>query len=303
MKTERRQDLKTNELSVYLKQAGEYVSNHAAAIMVSAVVVVAVVAAVVYANHTTIRGRELGWQAYREALGASFRSDPDNADWATDTIARWEAVAAYDDPAIESQARSKLAQFCLREFMETEEVDFKKRLLDIAEENCLAILDRHPDNTTVRAAALSAMAAVEQNRYVLDGEDGHRERSLGYLERLRNDPEFIGTPFQADALSRLNEFERLWQPLVLVDPPPPSEPEPAFGEQQADEETQSSEEPGAVDEVISDPQAPEQEQAADEVGEDQPESDAETEPQASNADPAASDAKPEQTQPAEPDEP
>ncbi len=61
---------------------------------------------------------------------------------------------------------------------------------------------------------------------MLDGDLAHKEAAKGYLERIRNGPEFVGTAFQDDVLARLNEFDRLWRPLVLVDPPaePPAEP-------------------------------------------------------------------------------
>ncbi len=264
MKTQRRQDLKTNELSVYLRQVGEYFNQHAATIIVSAVLLVVVVAAVVYANHTTVQNRERGWQAYREAFRASFTPDTETPNWAEDVIARWEAVIVdYSDEEVESQAAWQLAEFCLRRFIESDDDQLKTELLDKAEHHCRLILDRSQTKTTLRAAALNGLSVVQQNRYVLDGHSSHKEQAREYLERIRNDKEFLGTPFQADVLARLNEFDRMWKPLVLLDPPPPPEPAPTSQEEEAEDESRpsSSAPPQATDsdqpQIVPEESAPE----------------------------------------------
>lgn len=220
MKTQRRQDLKTNDLSVYMKQIVDYFSAHAVAIVAGAAVVLMAVAAAVYANHTATLNRELGWKAYREVVTTSAIPDPENPNWATDAIDQWETlIGAFDDPTLHLRATWQLAGFCLQQFIDSDDDTFRGELLDTAERQCRAILDRDSPNV-LRAAALNGLAVIEENRYVIDGSDLHKDRARGYLEQLRNQPEFLGTPFQAQALARLNAFDELWQPLELAPPPP-----------------------------------------------------------------------------------
>lgn len=245
MKTQRRQDLKTNELSVYINQLGEFVAQHAVGIIVAGVVLLGGVGAVVYANHTTARNRQLSWQAYRDALQGSRTPDLENADWVRGVVTQWEAVIAdYGEVAAAPQANWQLVDFCLWQFISNDDEELKAELLDSAERSCRTIVDRYPRNTALRAAALNGLAAVEQNRYVLDGDLAHKDRSRAYLEQIRNGKEFLSTPFQTAVLDRLNDFDRMWQPLVLVEPPPPAEPAP----DSVDEDFESSPE-AAVPEV------------------------------------------------------
>ena len=135
-------------------------------------------------------------------------------------------VENLGDTEVAPLAHYQLIQFGLRQFLESEAGDMRGQLLDTAEEHCNSVLNSAGSNTSLRATALNALSAVEQNRYVLDGDLAHKEAAKSYLERIRNGPEFVGTAFQADVLTRLNEFDSLWHPLVLVDPPaePPTDP-------------------------------------------------------------------------------
>lgn len=231
MKTQRRQDLKTNDLSVYMKQVVDYFNAHAVAIVAGAAVVVMAVAAAVYANHTATRNRELGWEAYRKVVTASAIPDPDNPNWGTDAIAQWETlIAAFDDPTLNLRATWQLAGFCLQQFIGSDDDTLRGELLDTAERQCRAILDQDSPSV-LRAAALNGLAVIEENRYVIDASDIHKDRARGYLEQMRNEPQFLGTPFQAQALARLNAFDELWQPLELAPEPAPAEPDTAESDQ------------------------------------------------------------------------
>ncbi len=227
MKTQRRQELKANDLSVYLQQISEYFNKHAGLITVVSIGVIAVLAAVVFANRTAVQHREYAWEAYNSAALASRTPGPEKATWRKETIATWEAVVDdYGDTDVAPLARYQIIQFCLRQFLESESGDMRGQLLDTAEKYGNSILNSAGSNTTLKATALNALSAIEQNRYVLDGDLAHKETAKSYLERIRNGPEFVGTAFQDDVLTRLNEFDSLWHPLVLVDPPvdPPAEP-------------------------------------------------------------------------------
>ncbi|MCH8052752.1 MAG: hypothetical protein IH895_01700 [Planctomycetes bacterium] len=237
MKTQRRQELKANDLSVYLQQVSEYFNKHAGMITIVSIGVIAVVAAAVFANRTAVQHREYAWEALNSADVASRTPGPERATWQKEMIASWEDIVDnYGDTDVAPLARYQIIQFCLRQFLESETGDMRGQLLDTAEKHCNSTLNSAGSNTTLKATALNALSAIEQNRYVLDGDLAHKETAKSYLERIRNGPEFVGTAFQDDVLTRLNEFDSLWHPLVLLDPPvvlpvgplvgPPAEPEP-----------------------------------------------------------------------------
>ena len=226
MKTQRRQELKANDLSVYLQQVSEYFNKHAGMITIVSIGVIAVVAAAVFANRSAVQHREYAWEAFNSASSASRTPGPEIASWQKEMLATWEEIVDdYGDTDVAPLARYQVIQFCLQQFLESETGDMRGILLDTAEKHCNSTLNSAGSNTTLKATALNALSAIEQNRYVLDGDLAHKETAKSYLERIRNGREFVGTAFQDDVLARLNEFDGLWHPLVLVDPPP--EPEPA----------------------------------------------------------------------------
>ena len=234
MKTQRRQELKANDLSVYLQQVSEYFNKHAGMITIVSIGVIALVAAVVFANRTAVQHREDAWEALNSAAIASRTPGSEIATWQIEMIASWEAIVDdYGDTEVAPLARYQIVQFCLRQFLESGTGEQRGSLLDTAEKHCKSILNSAGSNTSLKATAINALSAVEQNRYVLDGDLAHKEKAKNHLERIRNGPEFVGTAFQDDVLTRLNEFDRLWHPLVLLDPPvdppvdPPAEPKPA----------------------------------------------------------------------------
>ncbi len=225
MNTQRRQELKANYLSVYLQQVSEYFNKNAGMITIVSIGVIAVVAAAVFANRTAAQHREYAWEAFNSAAIASGTPGPEIPTWQKEVIAGWEAIVDdYGDTDVAPLARYQIIQFCLRQFLESESGDSRGQLLDTAEKHCNSTLSAAGSNTTLKATALNALSAIEQNRYVLDGDLAHKETAKSYLERIRNGPEFVGTAFQDDVLARLNEFDSLWHPLILLDPPP--EPEP-----------------------------------------------------------------------------
>ncbi len=231
MKTQRRQELKANDLSVYLQQVSEYFNKHAGMITIVSIGVIAVVAAAVFANRTAVQHREYAWEALNSADVASRTPGPERATWQKEMIASWEDIVDnYGDTDVAPLARYRIVQFCLRQFLESDTGDMRGQFLDTAEKHCNSILDSAGSNTSLKATALNALSAIEQDRYVLDGDLAHKETAKSYLERIRNGPEFIGTAFQDDVLTRLNEFDSLWHPLVLLDPPPEPATEPTESE-------------------------------------------------------------------------
>ncbi len=220
MKTKRRQELKSNDLAIYLQELREFVRANSSKIIMIGVVAVCLVAVIGFRVHSSSVSLENSWQAYQNVARASYTPDPENAEWLEDTRRQWEAVVeSSGDRSFKAQAIWGYIDFCQRQFLSTRDSATKTRLLEIAERHCRLLMDRYASNPAMHAAALRALASVEENRYVLDGDAAHKERARQHLEEIRDTAAFTGTPFQDDALTRLNDFEGLWQPMVLAEAP------------------------------------------------------------------------------------
>ena len=89
------------------------------------------------------------------------------------------------------------------------------------------ILSRFADQPLAVGAALSGLAAVEENRFVVDRDPSHRDRARRYLERIRDDERMSTTPFMAVALARLNNLDATFTEVRIA--PPLPRPEPLVG--------------------------------------------------------------------------
>lgn len=246
MKRERRQELKTNELSVQLQRFSEYIQLHASALIAVGIGVVLIVSVLLYRNQAAIRTNEEGWTALYDA-GRVDRSSPD---WVPKLVQRYRDISqAYDDPQLVLQARLLLGDFCLEEASKAEPQDLQRELLDTAEDTAQTLLTT-AQGAPLKAAALNWLATVEENRFAVDHDPAHKARAREYLDRIRDGAEFRGTAFQADVLDRLNDYDSLWEPVVLADPPPPPPVQPealptGAGDASGAPSTNGSAEPGA----------------------------------------------------------
>lgn len=220
MKTERRQELKANDLSIMLEQVSTYFKQHAIRITLIVVLVVSLVVVMVYRSYTAEQSQRQGWAAFLEA--ASVVPKPDDSAWVDQAIGQWEAILlTHDDHALRLQTHLTLAQFCLDQAIDTADQQAKRGLLDQAERHFQAVRTENAEEVVAQAAVLNGLAALEEDRFLIDGDISHKEKAKAHLETIRNSEMFLGTPFQTGVLARLNEFDDLWQPIVLVEPPPP----------------------------------------------------------------------------------
>lgn len=87
------------------------------------------------------------------------------------------------------------------------------------------LLRRFPGEALPAGVALSGLATVEENDFVLDHDVAHKEKAREYLMRLSSDPTFHGLPFQRVALDRLKMLDSLYVVTEFAQPPPAPPPE------------------------------------------------------------------------------
>jgi len=213
MKTERRHELRTNELSVFLADANDWTRKHSTHL--GTVVIIAVVILVGYTlvKRSRASSTDAAWQTMREL---SYTLE--NADASFDRLDQLIADANNRDfkmIALLRKARSA------RNLATLQDDGFHPKYLDEAAAAYRALLNDFPDRMPVVATALDGLAWVEESRFAVDGDAAHRSEARTFLERLVSEPRFKGTPFQTDAARRLQDLDVSLQTVAMVDAPPP----------------------------------------------------------------------------------
>lgn len=227
MKTERRQELRTNDLAHFLAQGRDYLQTWGSYIMAVVVVVVVVIAFVAYRAKAEAQESSDAWNSLTEVQKKFFLTQSGekrtNAEINTgfEELEKLANGAKNADLLFESLA-SKVRVAMRLSAMGNGGVD--SVYLDKAEQACNALKDRLPDNSLAVATALNSMVSVEADRFVLDGDLSRKDRVRVILEQLRDDSRFANTPFQRSALDRLNRLDEVFRPVVLAPAPVPTLP-------------------------------------------------------------------------------
>ena len=219
MKTERRHELKSNDLGAFLIEINDWARKYAYQIGSAAGVLGLGVIVVLYVQRSQAGSVETSWQAMLELSFA-----PENARESFTALDR--LIDQTDDQDFDMTAL--LLKASNARGMVTQPDGFHPEFLDDAEQAYRTLLGNYADRMQVTATALSGLAYVEECRFVVDGDGGRRDRARGYLERLQNEAQFKETPYQTAAVERLLALDDAFRTVTLVDPlPPPPAPAPS----------------------------------------------------------------------------
>lgn len=216
MKTERRHELRTNDLSAFLLDTQEWAKKHATALGTVSVVAVVVVLSVAMVSRSRDSSMDAAWETMRTL---SFTLEDAEASFITlDGLISEAKDRDFKMKALLNKATRSMNMALLQA------EGFQPEYLDWAEEAYHALLDGYADRMPVAATALGGLATIEENRFVTDGDLSHRDTARAFLERLQNQAEFKGTPFQTNAARRLQTLDETFQTITMVEPPPPPIP-------------------------------------------------------------------------------
>lgn len=212
MKTERRQELRTNELGAFLLDANDWARKYAYHLGGGIVVIVAAVLAMRYLQLARANTTD---SAVVAMMGLSF--EPEEAESSFGTLEG--IIAETRDPDVKMAAllRTGTAALTMARKVDTED---PSPHLDRAEAAFQELRREYPERMPVVATALSSLAAIEADRFVIDHDMAHRETARKYLEAIQNDPLFKGSPFQTDAAERLLHLDGVFQVITLAEPAP-----------------------------------------------------------------------------------
>jgi predicted O-methyltransferase YrrM len=220
MKRERRVELRENELAESLQDMWVFLRKHGAYIAGGAVVLAVIFAATSYVADQR-RAAVAEKRAEINRISTEYQKDQ-QGDKALDALKKVAAEAK--DPEVVKDAlrmRGRLAESLALKNAGGPDV----ALLDQAREAYTQLLDRFgPESMLEAGSALTMLAKLEGDYFVLDGNPPHKETARRYWERLKDEARFKGTPYQSEALVKLNEIDAIFKPVTMVDAPPPPPP-------------------------------------------------------------------------------
>ncbi len=219
MKTERRQELRTNELSEQIEQIGDYVRKNSIALTA-----IVLAAAVVFGGYFWYRSHQrakvdAGW-----ATLSRLSREPTDAV----VISQIEAVANEDlSPSLTTEALLLIGETAMRKMTPTtgaaaispEDVAAWSARAKTAFEG---IIRRFPGETIAVGTAMVQLGVLHENQ-----SDMTAAREV--YEKLRGDERFQHTPYKELAELRLARLDQLASPVVFppalmtVPEPPPDE--------------------------------------------------------------------------------
>ncbi|MHC4064320.1 MAG: hypothetical protein ACYSUI_07445 [Planctomycetota bacterium] len=215
MKASRRQELRTNDLAQYLEDMRDFFRSYGNYLAIGAVVIAAIVLVWFYQKRST---SEALTAAIKQMRTLPFSTDEE----VRSSVKKLQQMAteSKNEGLIVLTLRSR-AEMAMSRAHAAEDGTPSTEFLDLAEAACKEVLDRFPDRSLDVGPALSILATIEEDRFVLDSDPAHKEAARGYLERVRDDDQFTGTPLLGVALERLNDLEETFVPVVIAEPLPP----------------------------------------------------------------------------------
>ncbi|MBX3394233.1 MAG: hypothetical protein KF841_02580 [Phycisphaerae bacterium] len=213
MKAERRQELRTNELSQHLDKLGESFKRNSTlltAVIVGALVVV--MASYWYTNHRA---------ATIDSNVAELSFDSTNEDL-PGFIERCKAVAGRGiSPEVTQMAWLRIGAACLGELTRplnpadgsAPSKMSREAMAAAAKEGFSRALTTTSKDAVTRASAMFGLA-------LLDEDAGNFDAARQQYEKIKADPSLADSPFVAQATYRLNQLSHWAEPVVFAAPPP-----------------------------------------------------------------------------------
>lgn len=218
MKADRRHELKENDLLLALDGARNYLDVHGKQIGLIAVAILVVFGAVSFGLRSRATAMEDIWRRRSdlkfEPVDVGKKSLEALAGITKDVSDDGFILASLMD-----QGRQALRLAQQVPFPPDGELNRKAR------EAFAQLLSRFSDNPLALGVALSGLATVEENEFVLDGKLIHKEAARAHLNAIVGNPKLNALPFQQLALDRLKLIDATFT-KVTVEPPPPPPPPP-----------------------------------------------------------------------------
>ncbi len=203
MDSERRHQLRENDLAHGLTVTRDFFEQHSKQITLAA----ATVLGLFLIASLVIRSRETAHQdIWRQKNELTF-DDPKQSLHSVDqllTLAKESSDRRFALDALIQAGRESLRLAKEAPFPPDKEFNARARMA--FEE----LLKRYPGDGLPVGVSLAGLATVEENEFVLDHNAAHKDKAKEYLTRLSSDSKFSGLPFQRMALDRLKALDSIF---------------------------------------------------------------------------------------------
>jgi len=217
MKADRRHELKENDLLLALDGARQYLDVHGKQIGLIAVLILVVFGAVSFGLRSRAATMEDIWRRRNdlkfEPVDVGKKSLEALAGITKEVTDKEFVLASLTD-----QGRQALRLAQQVPFPPDRELNQKAR------EAFGQLLLRFSDNPLAVGVALSGLATVEENEFVLDSDLSHKDKARAHLNAIVSNPKLNALPFQQLALDRLKSIDSTFTKVTVEPPPPPPPP-------------------------------------------------------------------------------
>jgi len=227
MKADRRHELKENDLMLALDGARQYLDVHGKQIGLIAVLILVVFGAVSFGLRSRAATMEDIWRRRNQLVFDPVdvgKKSLEALEGITKEVTDKEFVLA----SLMDQGRQALRL--------AQKVPFPpdRELNERAREAFEQLRSGFSDNSLAVGVALSGLATVEENEFVLDGDSSHKEKARAHLNAIVGNPKLNALPFQQLALDRLKVLDATFTKVTVEPPPPPPPTEAAVDEAEVD---------------------------------------------------------------------
>jgi len=199
MKSERRHQLKSSELSDMLEQAKVYAAENWSKITSVAVLVIVLIAVGLYIRHSRSQEVAQNWQQMFAVL---------NRDTSAGKVDLEQMALQTSDKNLAVIAWKVLGDQYLSRWLVAEDIQ-RDDLARQARQAYMRILDQYQDNTLAVADAHIGLAVLAENLGQWSGARDH-------YQKIVSDPRFLGTIFVTLAQNRLANLNQWQEPVVFA---------------------------------------------------------------------------------------
>lgn len=218
MKSERRHELRENELAHTLTVTRDFFEQHSKQITMVALGALIVFAVVSFVTRSRTAAQEDIWRQKNSLKFEGTQEGPKAIDQLLSLVEGTSDARFAMDGLIEAGRQAlRLAR----------EAPFPpdRELNNRARKSFEQITKRFSREPLAMGVALSGLATVEENEFLLDHNLAHKEKAKEFLTRLSSEPMFQGLPFQRIALDRLKSLDSIFEVTEFMPPAPPPPPE------------------------------------------------------------------------------